>query len=119
METTGTAAISATKKLTERLCFICRKQRPSDNNTFNEGGIARFQEDRARDRLQLRTELYRQNSESKFFEAARCFTVELGWEVHDVYAADILRPNLVISGMTYINLQCFYEDSAKSYVIQC
>ena len=70
------------------MCFICNEYRESDSNAYNCGGLARCREEGARLKLLDRMSVFLQDSSTKFHEAAIRLYMKIGYEAHDVFAAD-------------------------------
>ena len=75
------------------LCFIYNEYREPDNNVYNCGGLTRWYEEGVRSKLLDRMNVFLQYPARKFPEAATKFYLKVGYEAHDVFAADIYYHN--------------------------
>ena len=77
----------------KRMCFICNKQRESDDNQYNCGGLARLETESSKIKLNERMNFYLEDKNNKFYDAATRLQMKISFEAHDFYAADVFYHN--------------------------
>ncbi len=70
-------------------CFICEEIRSSDTNSYFEGGLARCSQEKSRNRILERTELFLSMPEHRFNAAARRLKLLQSGQSFDLYSIDV------------------------------
>ena len=73
----------------EKKCFICNKIRTIDSNDYKEGGLAKVTLGDTAEKIIERKNIFLQEKESRFFDAAKRLRILLSGSSYDIYAADI------------------------------
>eukprot|EP00794_Sanderia_malayensis_P001897 gene1897-2154_t len=73
----------------KRRCFICNIIRGSDPKQYNCGGLGRCTEERAAANLLSRQNMYLQEPEHCFFDAAKRLQILQGGSGHDLFAINV------------------------------
>ena len=90
------------RKIAKELCFICEEKRSVDNNSYNEGGVARCETDSVVEKLHTRTNMYIADRKHKFYDAAHRFQILGSGHSFDDFATDI----------------CYHKSCYISYAIK-
>ena len=90
------------RKIAKELCFICQEKRSVDNNSYNEGGIARCETDSVVEKLHTRTNMY--DRKHKFYDAAHRFQILGSGHSFDDFATDI-----------YYHKSCYISYAIKQH----
>ena len=73
----------------EKKCFICNEIRIVDDETKNDGGVARITREGMSDKIKERKNIYIVDKESQFFQADKRLDILLNGSAYDVFAADV------------------------------
>ena len=95
------------RKIAKELCFICQEKRSVDNNSYNEGGIARCETDSVVEKLHTRTNMFIADRKHKCYDAAHRFQIICcGHSFDDFTTTDI-----------YYHKSCYISYTIKQHNI--